>query len=223
VRDDDRQVGEVDGDIVEVQRVGVLQPDPTTAGQTRADPGLAAVEERGYAELLQHLVERVGSTVVGIERLDAGVELEAAHPELLDQPSGLGHSGLSFGGVDAGERKQHVGVAPGPLDHRLVGDPGVAQRRLRVDGEDHRRHLPLAVVVRELVERRRSAALDPEVLVRAGPEVLGQGEVAAPVGLGVRVHVDGGECRDVEARCVRLGQRHASCGWSSGSWGAGMP
>ena len=78
-----------------------------------------------------------------------------------------------------------------------IGDQGAFERLVRA-------HLPLAVVRRELVKCGRSAAVDAEVLVGAGAELLREREVTAPVGLGVRVHVDRGEGSDVEAGDIWL-------------------
>ena len=51
---------EVDGDIVDVHRVRVLEPDPAAAGHARADAAVAGVEQRRQPGLGDHLVERVG-------------------------------------------------------------------------------------------------------------------------------------------------------------------
>ena len=86
MRHDDLHVREVRGDLVEVERVGVLQQHASPAPQAGADGGLAGVEDRRELVLGDHLVERVGEPVVGEEGLQAGVELEAADVVLLDQP-----------------------------------------------------------------------------------------------------------------------------------------
>ena len=78
---------EVGGDVVEQHRGGVAQLDPAAAGQAGADAGLSGVEQRGHAELLQRLVERVEAHVVRLERLQARVELEPAHAVLGHEPA----------------------------------------------------------------------------------------------------------------------------------------
>ena len=82
-------VGEVHGDVVDVDRVGVLQPDAAAPGEARADARVARVEERRQPCLLDHLVERVRHAVVREEALDVRVELEAAHAVVGDQAAAL--------------------------------------------------------------------------------------------------------------------------------------
>src|SRR5829696_4149300 len=76
--EDDLELGEVGRHIVDVDRVRVLEPDAAAPGKTRADPAVAGVKEGGQPSLGDHLVEGVGSPVVGEERLQVRVELEAA-------------------------------------------------------------------------------------------------------------------------------------------------
>ena len=105
-------VGEVDRDVVDVDRVRVLEPDPAAAGQARADARLPGVEERGQPGLLDHLVERVGHAVVGEEALHVGMELEAAHAVVGDQAPRLVDAAAALVRVDARERDEDIGVRP---------------------------------------------------------------------------------------------------------------
>src|SRR3712207_7374869 len=87
----DGQAREVGGDVVEQHRVGVAQLDPPPAGQAGADPGLPGVEQRRDAELLQGRVERVEALGVGLERLQAGVELDRKSTRLNSS-----HANISY-------------------------------------------------------------------------------------------------------------------------------
>ena len=69
MRDDDRHVREIRRDVVEVHRVGILQPQPAAARHAGADARMAAVEDRRQLVLGDHLVELVGHAVVGEEAL----------------------------------------------------------------------------------------------------------------------------------------------------------
>ena len=137
---DDPQLREVDGDVVDEHRVRVLQPDAAAAGYAGPDPGLSGVEQRGHAELLDGVVQRVGHPVVRRETLDARVELETAYAVAGHQPARLAHPGPSLVRVDARERDEHVWVRRAALGDLLVADPRMPGGVLGVDGEDHRRH-----------------------------------------------------------------------------------
>src|SRR5207249_833059 len=78
VGQDDREIGEVGGHVIQPHRVRVAQPDAAAAGEAGADAGLAGVEQRRDAEGLQLVVEREVAWIVRLEALQARVELEAA-------------------------------------------------------------------------------------------------------------------------------------------------
>ena len=189
MREHDLQRREVDGDVVHVHRVGVLQPDAAAARQARADARMPGVEERGQPGLLDHLVERVGQAVVREEALHVGVELEAAHAVLGDQAPRLVDAALPLVRVDARERDQDVGVRPRHRGDLLVRHARLPGERLGVDGEDDRHHLPLAVVRSDL-GRRRPRRLAAEVLDRRVAQLVGERVAAALRHLGMRVHVE---------------------------------
>ena len=121
---DDLQVGEVGGDRVEQHRVRQAEPEAAAAGQARADAGLAGVEERRHAGILDRRVERVVRLVARVEALHGGVELEAPHPAVLDEAARSIDRGGAAERVDGAERDQHVVVARGAL-----GDLGARDRR----------------------------------------------------------------------------------------------
>ena len=120
VRHHDRQLGEVGGDVVEQHRVGVPQLDAVAARQPRADAGLAGVEQRGQAGIGDRGVDRVVGAVVGLEALQAGVELEALDAQ-LDLLVHTVHGRVAGQRVDGAERDQHVVVARRARDQVLDG------------------------------------------------------------------------------------------------------
>ena len=123
---------------------------------------MTGVEQRREACFLDHLVERIGETVVREEPLHVGVELESTDAVVDDQTTRLVDPAPALVRVDAGERDQHVGVRPRYLGDLLVRYPRLPCDRLRVDGEDHGHHAALAIVVRQL-ERCRPRGLAAEV------------------------------------------------------------
>src|SRR6202789_3223366 len=214
VGEDDRHVGEVHRHVVEVDRVGVGQPDPAAAPGAGAGPGLPGVKQRGQARRLDDLVDRVGHPVVGEERLRARVELEPLDAVLLDLAPGHPDRLGAAVRVDRAERDEHVGVVvPGPLGDFLGGRAGrVRGLVLDVDGERHRRHLPLAVVRGQVIDGERG---------RRGLEVRGhRGQVLVVFRLDrrrgdrtvhMRVHVDRDQTVDVHGRDYpgAISARHA--------------
>ena len=189
VREHDLERREVDRDVVDVDRIRVLEADAAAAGQARADARLPGVEERGQPRLLDHLVERVGHAVVREEALDVGVELEAAHPVVGDQAPRLVDAAPALVRVDARERDEHVGVRVGDRGDLLVGHARLPRERLRVDREDDGHHLPLAVVDAP-ARRRRPRRLAAEVAHGGLAQVVGEGVAAGLRHLDVRVEVD---------------------------------
>ena len=75
------------------------------------------------------------------------MELEAAHPVVLDEPAGLRHTLGAAVRIDAGERDRDIAVLVRKLGDLLVRDLA-AGILAGVDGEDDEGHLELAVHVR---------------------------------------------------------------------------
>ena len=199
----DRQVGEVDGDVVDEHRVRVLQPDAGPATHAGPDARMTGVEEGGHPVAFEHLVQRVGRRIVRVEALGVRVELEALHPVLGDQPFGHPHRRLAPSRIHAGEGDGHIGVQRSLLGDLLVRRYRVmAVAHVGVDDEDDERHPALAVVGGHLGHRERGSV---------GTEVVGhrlqvladvRGAVHRP--MGVRVHVDGVDGVEVD----RYGRVH---------------
>ncbi len=184
-----------------MHRIGVFEPEAHPAGRTGPRAGLAGVEQRGQARLLDHLVERIGHPVVGIEPLGGRVELETPDTELLDQTAGFAHAHLSLVRIDRGEGDQDVVVLGGDLGHLLVGDPGDPHLGFGVDVEDHRRHLALAVEGGRLGD---GGALGLAEVLGHGLVEQHPARVARLAGRHLRmgVHVDGDEVVEVQVRLV---------------------
>ena len=109
-------------------------------------PRVAAVEDRRQLVLGDHLVDRPGHLVVGIEALHGRMELEALDAVLLDQLARLARAHLALVRIDAAEGDHDVAVLLRRLGDLLVRDAAPAQLRLGVDREHHEADLLLAVV-----------------------------------------------------------------------------
>ena len=191
VRHDDREVREVGGDVVEQHRRGVAQLDAAPAGEAGADPGLPGVEQRGHAQLLQRLVERVEAGSLGSKACRLGWNLNPRTPWSVDQPAGPGDGALARVRVDRAERDEHVRVLGGLVGDLLAGQRRVPGARGRVDGEHHGRDAPGAVVLGDRRQGRGAVLVGAEVLGGGVEQLLVEGEAAVAVLLDVHVHVDG--------------------------------
>src|SRR5690606_8013959 len=136
-------------------------------------------------------VERVDIAVVREKALNDRMELEAAYPEVADQPARLAHAHLAARRIDAGEGYRDVGVLMGRLGDLLVADAPDPHPPFVIYGEHHEAHLAAAIVVGHL-RYRRMLDLVAEILA-PGLERFGLGLVGqdARRDLGVRMDVDG--------------------------------
>ena len=80
---DDREVGQVDRDVVEQDRVRQPEPDPAAPGHAGADAGLAGVEQGGDAVFRRDLEERVGTGTLLDGRVYAAIYFLRAKTELV--------------------------------------------------------------------------------------------------------------------------------------------
>ena len=126
-----------------------------------------------------------------------GMELEAAHAVLVDEPARLARAHLALGGVDAREGNEHVVVLGRHFRDLFVGDADVAELGLGVHVEDHGRHLALAVVLRDLGNGRRQARLEVLRHVLVHDERARIGRLALR-DVRVGVNVDGDEVSDLQ-------------------------
>ena len=194
MREHDLELGEVDGDVVDVHRVRVLEPDPATPRESRPDPRVTTVEERGQTGLGHDLVQRVDGTVVRVEGLHVGVELEALDRIVPDQPPRLVDRPCALVRIDRRERDQDVGVRGRGLGDLLVRHRAPSRDGLRIDGEDDRCQLALAVVGGDVVDGRQRVVA--EVRRRRLPPLRPEPVLARTTDLRVNVDVDrldGGE------------------------------
>ena len=200
MREHDRHVREVDRDIVHVERVRILEPDPAASPLAHPDPALAGVEEGGQPRLGDRLVEDIGMPVVRIERLHARVELEPLDPVALDQGPRGARPGLPLPGIDARERDQHVGMRGSDLGDLLVRHGYLSRPGLAVDAEDDGCHLPLPVVRGDVLDGHRRVDVGLEHLRRLESLRLREGIFLPRHGdLRVGVNIDRDEVGDVHA------------------------
>src|SRR5439155_18274774 len=108
--DDDRDVGEIDRYVIEVNRIGIFEAQSAATRHAGADARMAAMEDCRELVLGNHLIERIRHPVVREETLNGGVELEAADHARLDQTARLAHAYASLVRVDARERHHDVAV-----------------------------------------------------------------------------------------------------------------
>src|SRR5947207_9257786 len=90
--DDDRDVGEIDRYVIEVNRIGVFEAQSAAARHAGADARMAAVEDCRQPMLGNHLIEWIRHPIVRKETLDGGVELETADHAGRDQTARLAHA-----------------------------------------------------------------------------------------------------------------------------------
>ena len=100
VRDDDRHVRKIDRDIVDVNRIGVLQPQAATARHVGADAGMTAVENGRQLVLGDHLVKLIGHAVIRKKSLHGRMELEALDDAGLDQIARFAHAHAALVRID---------------------------------------------------------------------------------------------------------------------------
>src|SRR3954451_11576651 len=103
MRDDDRHIWKIYRDVVDVNWIGVLQPQAATAAHVGSDAGMAAVKNRRHLVLRDHLVELVGDTVVREKPLHGRMELEALDDSGLDQVAGLADAHATLVRIDRRE------------------------------------------------------------------------------------------------------------------------
>ncbi len=72
------------GDRMELERVGIVEPDALPAGLAGTDPAGPGVEQREQAVLLARGEDRPVTRVIGRECLQRRVELDPAQPEGRD-------------------------------------------------------------------------------------------------------------------------------------------
>src|SRR6185436_15081627 len=106
----DRHRREIDGYIVDVHRIAVLQPDTSATRHTSTHSGVPRVKESGQLVLRDDFIEWIRGTIVGKKLLKLRMKLEAFDAVVLDQPARFAHSGRTTLRVDARERDHDVGV-----------------------------------------------------------------------------------------------------------------
>lgn len=123
----------------------------------RANAGLAGMEQRHRALVLDRLIEHIGRTVVGEEALHRRVELEALDAELAHQTACLARAHLALGRIDRGERDHDVAILGGDLRHFLVLVAAKARLAFGIDRKDHTADPAFAIIGRRLFHGRQHA------------------------------------------------------------------
>ncbi len=172
MREDDLEIGKIRRDVVHVHRVRVFQPHSHAARHAGADAGLAGVEQRDRAAIIDRFIERIGHAVVGVEALHGRMEFEAADAVILDQLARLADTELAFVRVDRDERDQHVEMVGGDFQHLLILVAAEAGLAFGVDREDHRGDVLGAVIGRGLRYRRRMLVRRLEVVGHLRLEIV---------------------------------------------------
>ena len=190
MRENDLHVRKVDRDVVDEHRLAPFQPNTAAAAHAGAHARVARVKDRGQLVLRDHLVDRVGDAIGGIDVLHDAVEFEAAHAVPLDEIARLARAHPALARVDRGERDHDVGVLRRVLRdlviaHALGADAALAVDRKETEGDllrpvdlDDLRDLRPGPRRLEIARRRIEEAAHDRVL----------GIVARD--LGMHVHVD---------------------------------
>src|SRR5262249_52717897 len=110
MRADDRQLRELGGDVIEVDRPSVIKFDSHPARHSCSERVCSGVKEGRDAELGDFFVQRKEARVIWIKSLDARMKLRALHPELGDCAFHFINREPSLPGVDGGEAHELVRV-----------------------------------------------------------------------------------------------------------------
>src|SRR5665213_3461134 len=129
------------------------------------------------------------------------MELEATNAVVVDQTARLARAHPAFRRIDTGKRNEHIGILRGHFRHLLVRNAPVTHLGFTIDREDDRGHPALAVILRDLRNRRWRGRL--EVLChRFIEDDRARITRRASRDVGVRMDVDRDELLDVQARLV---------------------
>ena len=128
------------------------------------------------------------------------MELEAADAVIRHQPADPLDRLIDLMRVDRPERDQHIGVIGSGVGDLEARQRRMAERRRRVDREDHRRHRECPIVLGEPFDGGRSIGGRLEVLGRGVEQLLIERQAPMAVLFDVNVHVDGDERLDIDRR-----------------------
>ena len=196
MRDDDRHVGKVGRDVVEMDRVRILQPQSAAARHAGADARMTAVKDRRQPMLRDHFVERIRDAVVREEALQRRMKLEAADHTIRDQAARFAHAHLALVRIDARERQHDVAVLARRVRDFLVRNASCTELEFGIDREHDEADATLTVVCDRLGNRRALAGF--EILCGSRFERRPGCVGLLPTGhFGMRMHVDCNELVDV--------------------------
>src|SRR5215475_10589474 len=109
MRENDRHVREIDGHVIDVHRVAVLQPHASASGHSGADAAVARVKDDRQARFGDHFIKWINRAIVRLKLLQWRMELESSRAGLNQAP----YLGYGFGAarrVNAGEGNHDVRV-----------------------------------------------------------------------------------------------------------------
>ena len=185
---DDREVGEVRRDVVEMRDgPAVLELEAHAARSPRAEPGGPGVELDGLAEGPAEVVERVEAVVVREEGLGGRLELQAHETERREAALRLAEGLATAPGIDHGPAtRERLREPPDQVGDVVIGQWRPAGARRGVPADDAGAHPGLPEVLDHL---GLGADVRPELVValhgvEVGPPrlVLGAcGQVAVDV------------------------------------------
>ena len=141
-------------------------------GMPRADAGLAGVEQRDRAAVIDRFIERIGHAVVGVKALHGRMEFEAADAVFLDQLARLAHAELALVRIDRDEGDQDVEIVGGDLQHLVIVVAAETGLALGVDREDHGRDVLGAVIGRGFRHGRRMLVRRLEIVRHLRLEIV---------------------------------------------------
>src|SRR5450432_3415627 len=110
MRHDDRHVGKVYGNSVQVHGIAIFEMQPPTSAHASSHTAMTRMKKRGQTRFGDGLVERIDFAVVGIERLRLGMKLEAAYPKVFDETASFLYSHHPFGRINAGKGDHDIRV-----------------------------------------------------------------------------------------------------------------
>src|SRR5689334_8200455 len=120
MRHDDRHVGEIHCDVIDRQRISVLEPHSTTSGQASADAAVPGVKKDREFRFREEFVKRIGNAIVRKELLNWRMEFQSANRAGGEKPSGIGHTLGSAMRVNADEWNGDIGIVGSKAQHSIV-------------------------------------------------------------------------------------------------------
>src|SRR5712692_10714497 len=146
MRNDDRHVGEVGRDIVNVDGVRVLEFETAAARHARTDSRVTGVKNCRQLMLGDDLVKLIGHSIVWEEALQSRMELKTSNYASFDEVTRLTHAHAALMRVDRRKGNHHVGVRSSCLSDFIIGTALVADLELAIDREHDKADFALTII-----------------------------------------------------------------------------